>query len=118
MAEGGGDKKKEDVDPRLEFISVYVMKTYRFKIDKWQKLMTSDDKVTNHLEFPLDTLNKKSFEPFFPDNNLRLVEQSEGRKNLFWNWSVRKSDGVQSISKRDKIEDCLLCQEVTNGVDR
>lgn len=40
------DKKKEDGDPRIEYISSYVTKTFRIKSDKWQKLMMSDDKVT------------------------------------------------------------------------
>jgi hypothetical protein len=40
------DKKKEDTDPRLDYISSYVTKTFRIKLDKWQKLMASDDKVT------------------------------------------------------------------------
>lgn len=40
------DKKKEDMDPRVEFLSSYVMKTFRIKSDRWQKLMMSDDKVT------------------------------------------------------------------------
>lgn len=40
------DKKKEDMDPRIEFLSSYVMKTFRIKSDRWQKLMMSDDKVT------------------------------------------------------------------------
>lgn len=38
-------KGKEETDPRLDFISSYVTKTYRIKSDKWQKLMTSDEKV-------------------------------------------------------------------------
>lgn len=40
------DKKKEDADPRIDYISSYVTKTFRLKSDKWQKLMMSDDKVT------------------------------------------------------------------------
>lgn len=40
------DKKKEDSDPRIDYISSYVTKTFRLKSDKWQKLMMSDDKVT------------------------------------------------------------------------
>lgn len=50
------DRKKEDMDPRLEFVSSYVSKTFRIKGDKWQKLMMSDDKVTKTDPlFPLDT---------------------------------------------------------------
>ena len=43
------DKKVDDGDVRLEFIASYVMKTHRIKLDKWQKMMTSDDKVTGFL---------------------------------------------------------------------
>lgn len=46
---GDEPKKKEEPDPRVDFISQYVMKTFRVKIDKWQKMMTSDDKVTVEL---------------------------------------------------------------------
>ena len=42
----GDEKKKEDLDPRMEYIGSYVTKTFRLKADKWQKLSTSDDKVT------------------------------------------------------------------------
>lgn len=52
------DKKKEDVDPRLEFVSTCVLKTYRMKQDKWQKLMSSDDKVTT-VTFPLVTTSNE-----------------------------------------------------------
>lgn len=40
------DKKKEDTDPRLDYISSYVTKTFRIKSDKWQKLIISEEKVT------------------------------------------------------------------------
>lgn len=40
------EKKKEVSDPRLEFVSGYLTKTFRIKIEKWQKLMASEDKVT------------------------------------------------------------------------
>lgn len=41
------EKKKEETDPRMDYISSYVTKTFRIKVDKWQKLMASDgDKVT------------------------------------------------------------------------
>lgn len=43
------DKKVDDGDVRLEFIASYVMKTHRIKLDKWQKMMASDDKVTGFL---------------------------------------------------------------------
>lgn len=36
-------------DPRLDFLNDYLQRTYRTKGDKWQKLMTSDDKVTKLL---------------------------------------------------------------------
>lgn len=39
------DKKKEDTDARLDFISSFVLKSFRMKADKWQKLMISDEKV-------------------------------------------------------------------------
>lgn len=39
------DKKEKEVDPRLEFLGALVMKTFRVKIDKWNKLLASDDKV-------------------------------------------------------------------------
>lgn len=55
------DKKKYDGDPRLEYISSYVTKTFRIKSDKWQKLITSEEKVT--YGFPLDT-PKLIFNPF------------------------------------------------------
>lgn len=53
------DKKKEDVDPRLEFVSTSVLMTYRMKQDRWQKLMSSDDKVTTVVAFPLVTMNNE-----------------------------------------------------------
>ena len=36
------DKDKEE-DPRLEFISSYVMKSLRIKMDKWHKMMGAED---------------------------------------------------------------------------
>lgn len=89
------DKKKEEVDPRLEFMSSCVLKTYRMKQDRWQKLMTSDDKVTA-VPFPLVTMNNEC-NPCFPtDNNLRLAEQPEGEGALFRARSVGRADGIQS----------------------
>jgi hypothetical protein len=56
------EKKKEDVDPRLEYMGAYVTKTFRLKPDKWQKLSSSDDKVTTQgVNYLLET-----FKPFFP----------------------------------------------------
>ena len=40
------DRNKDD--PRLEFLNIYLQKTFRLKGDKWQKLMTSDDRVNNY----------------------------------------------------------------------
>lgn len=40
------EKKKDDGDPRLEYIGSYVTKTFRIKSDKWQKLTASEEKVT------------------------------------------------------------------------
>jgi hypothetical protein len=34
-------------DPRLEFINAYLQKTFRIKSDKWQRMMASEEKVTN-----------------------------------------------------------------------
>ena len=33
----------EDVDPRLDFLSDYVSKSLRVKLEKWQKMMSSPD---------------------------------------------------------------------------
>ena len=33
----------EDVDPRLDFLSDYVSKSLRVKLEKWQKMMSSAD---------------------------------------------------------------------------
>lgn len=45
MAEKKKDKGEED--PRLEFITSYLLKSLRLKSDKWQKLMgTEDNKVS------------------------------------------------------------------------
>ena len=33
----------EDVDPRLDFLSDYISKSLRVKLEKWQKMMTSAD---------------------------------------------------------------------------
>lgn len=88
------DKKKEDVDPRLEFVSTTVLKSFRMKQDRWQKLMASDDKVTAD-PFPLVTMNNEC-NPCFPtDNSSRLGEQPEGEGALFCNWSVGRPDCVQ-----------------------
>ncbi|XP_013170954.1 PREDICTED: dynein beta chain, ciliary-like [Papilio xuthus] len=35
---------KEDVDTRLEFMSEYIMKTLKIKLDKWQKFITGDER--------------------------------------------------------------------------
>jgi hypothetical protein len=56
------EKKKEDVDPRLEYMGAYVTKTFRLKPDKWQKFSSSDDKVTTQgVNYLLET-----FKPFSP----------------------------------------------------
>ncbi|CAB3248907.1 unnamed protein product [Arctia plantaginis] len=39
-----GDKN-DDIDLRLEFLSEYLLKTLKQKIDKWHKFMTSDDRI-------------------------------------------------------------------------
>lgn len=101
------DKKKEDVDPRLEFVSSCVLKTFRMKQDRWQKLMSSDDKVTAN-PFPLVTMSNEC-NPCFPaDNNLRLAEQPEGEGALFWTWSVGWSDGIQQVSGSHQVQSLLL----------
>lgn len=40
------DRGKDD--PLLEYINYYIQRTYRIKGEKWQKLMTSDDRVNNY----------------------------------------------------------------------
>lgn len=40
------DRNKDD--PRLDFLNIYLQKTFRLKGDKWQKLITSDDRVNNY----------------------------------------------------------------------
>jgi len=41
------DEKKEpergDEDPRLVFISEYILKTLRIKMEKWTKMMSNDE---------------------------------------------------------------------------
>lgn len=101
------DKKKEDVDPRLEYMSTCVLKTFRMKQDRWQKLMTSDDKVTAD-PFPLVTMNNEC-NPCFPtDNSLRLAEQPEGEGALFRTWGVGRSDCIQSVPRSHEIQGMLL----------
>ena len=65
------EKKKEDVDPRLEYISSYVTKTFRIKSDKWQKLITSEEKVIK-VWFPLETL-KTNFPTLSLERHIRLA---------------------------------------------
>lgn len=58
------EKKKDDPDPRLEYIGNYVTKTFRLKVDKWQKLTGSDDKVTTQgVNYLLDTIQPFSVSP-------------------------------------------------------
>jgi hypothetical protein len=40
------ERKRQDPDVRTDFIGVQVLKSFRLKPDKWQKLMASDDQVT------------------------------------------------------------------------
>lgn len=41
-------------DPRLEFFNFFVQKSLRIKGDKWQKLITSDDRVNKlFVPFPM-----------------------------------------------------------------
>lgn len=37
--------QKEDIDTRLEFLSEYLLKTLKIKIDKWAKFITGDERV-------------------------------------------------------------------------
>lgn len=42
----GEEKRKDDLtDPRLDFLNVYLQKTYRSKGEKWQKFMATDERV-------------------------------------------------------------------------
>ena len=41
----------EDVDPRLDFLSDYISKSLRVKLEKWQKMMTSSDTRTIIMDF-------------------------------------------------------------------
>lgn len=41
----GDEKKKEEVDSRLDYLCTFVTKTFRVKQEKWQKLLSTDDKV-------------------------------------------------------------------------
>lgn len=66
------DKKKDDGDPRLEFISSYVKKTFRIKSDKWQKLMASEEKVT--IAVPVGNDERVTFQPFSIERYFRLAE--------------------------------------------
>ena len=38
-----GSASTEDVDPRLDFISDYISKSLRVKLEKWQKMMSASD---------------------------------------------------------------------------
>lgn len=40
------DRKRQDPDQRSDFVGHQVLKSFRLKPDKWQKLMGSDDQVT------------------------------------------------------------------------
>lgn len=44
------ERKRQDPDARTDFIGVQVLKSFRLKPDKWQKLMASDDQVTKFIE--------------------------------------------------------------------
>lgn len=37
--------QKEDVDVRLEFMSEYILKSLKLKIEKWNKFITGDERV-------------------------------------------------------------------------
>lgn len=42
------EKRRDDLtDPRLDFINLYLQKTYKSKGEKWQKYMTTDERVKN-----------------------------------------------------------------------
>lgn len=42
----GEEKRKDDLtDPRLDFINFYLQKTHRSKGEKWQKYLTTDERV-------------------------------------------------------------------------
>lgn len=42
----GEEKRKDDLsDPRLDFLNIYMQKTYRSKGEKWQKFLTTDERV-------------------------------------------------------------------------
>lgn len=37
------DDETPDIDPRLQFILSYLMRTMKFKIEKWQKMLTTEE---------------------------------------------------------------------------
>lgn len=109
------DKTKEDADPRLEFINSYVTKTFRIKSDRWQKLMLSDDKVTN-CWFPLET--QLFSNPFSPaDNRLRLAQRPENPRAVLWNWIVWRPHGFQQLPQHIEDENLLLRPENADSFD-
>lgn len=37
--------QKEDIDLRLEFLSEYILRSLKQKIDKWSKFITGEERV-------------------------------------------------------------------------
>lgn len=59
------ERKRQDPDVRTDFIGTQVLKTFRLKSDKWQKLMSSDDQVTVDLFIHLRNHSKcENLTPF------------------------------------------------------
>jgi hypothetical protein len=58
----GEERRKDDLsDPRLDFLNLYLQKTFKSpKGEKWQKFMTTDERVTtaiNKNAFPWISIN-------------------------------------------------------------
>lgn len=47
--------QKDDVDTRLEFMSEYLLKSLKQKIDKWNKFITGDERVRLFIFIEMDT---------------------------------------------------------------
>jgi len=48
---GGGPPYEPGADLRLDFLFEYLQRSLKIKLDKWMKLMTSEDHRANLLEF-------------------------------------------------------------------
>lgn len=50
-ASGSASAEDQDVDPRLDFLSDYILKSLRVKLEKWQKMMSTGDMKQMVLDF-------------------------------------------------------------------